>query len=56
MYLPLSLISKGTSLKEINQILEGYEGIINDLSPLPHIEYSTEDLLKVWTKLMLILE
>lgn len=56
MYLPLSLMSKGTSLDEIIQILDGYEGIINDLSPKPHIEYAIDDLPQVWNRLMLILE
>jgi hypothetical protein len=39
-----------SQLKDIiNELIdEGYEGIINDLTPLPNVEYSLDELLLVW--------
>jgi hypothetical protein len=33
----------------LNELLdEDYEGIINDLTPEPNVEYSLDDLIKIW--------
>jgi hypothetical protein len=41
-----------SQLKDIiNELIdEGYEGIINDLTPPPNVEYSLDELLLVWDK------
>jgi hypothetical protein len=40
----------------VNYLLDnGYEGVINDLTPSPNIEYDISDLYDVWDRLKTIL-
>lgn len=50
---PLSKLNKKMSLGEVLNILidNNYEGVINDLTLAPNIEYSLDDLFTVWDNL-----
>lgn len=63
MFLPLSkyprllLLSTVEAIKVIENM--GYEGVINDITPIPHIEYTTDDMLiyhdgyDIWTNIQM---
>lgn len=57
-YLPLSKVKQWIPLEEIALfcIDNGYAGIINNLTPTPHIEYDLNDLVRVWDKFKPILQ
>lgn len=60
-YLPLSIFPPLIELPTkaaVDKIVElGYDGIINDIMPMPHVEYSVEDLLNedldIWTDIQI---
>ena len=51
MYIKLSQIPKNLQLEEVLILIGDNEGVINDLSVRPHIEYAKDDLEIVWNNL-----